>query len=411
MDWSNERYVRLYTRDSADWLVLGWEAQALFVFILRKVDRTGFMQCRLGARGLAALVAMPLDVVERCLPLLLEDGCIETCEGGFIVPNFIEAQEASMTPLARARASRERRRQELRRGIEPEARETAIYFIRAADGTGPIKIGHAEDTAKRLIQLQNGRADPLSLLVAVPGTTDDEKALHSAFAEVRIKGEWFAASTQLLGLIAFLSSGGKTGADAVVWAQNATKQQSATSHDPRPNNETQPVSPSRAVPAVPTRAVPSQPEPPASRVRATPAAGDDPGTPGHPDADTVSATARTLCVAANLAIAARYGEQTRPLRPGHGHTVALTQSLLEAHVPLEFAAEAIRSLVATRSDPEPPGAMTWFAKGIIRLWGEEQARRDAASGTAPGLGTARSVIRGNSFFDGLRAEIEKGARS
>lgn len=330
MDWSNERYVRLYTRDTETVLLQSWQARAVFREMLRKCDRAGVIECRTGPRGLAVVLNMPPEVVVEQLPTLLADGSVATCEGGYVLPNFIEAQEAPQSDKQRAKESRERRRDRARSPAHVTKRDSVDNRHSASHGA-----------AKR----------------DTPVTDRDE----------------------------------------------TITERTKTSHAVTPRHT------ASLQPSVPS--VPSQPEPAASRARATPAAGDDPGTPGHPDADTVSATARTLCVAANLAIAARYGEQTRPLRPGHGHTVALTQSLLEAHVPLEFAAEAIRSLVATRSDPEPPGAMTWFAKGITRLWGEERARRDAASGTAPGLGTARSVIRGNSFFDGLRAEIEKGTRS
>jgi len=35
MNWSEERYVRLYTRNTADWMALCWEARALFPNMLR----------------------------------------------------------------------------------------------------------------------------------------------------------------------------------------------------------------------------------------------------------------------------------------------------------------------------------------------------------------------------------------
>ena len=57
MRWDDERYVRLYTRDTTDWLALSWQAQGLFVLILRKVNRAGVIDLgRAGKRGLAAHV-------------------------------------------------------------------------------------------------------------------------------------------------------------------------------------------------------------------------------------------------------------------------------------------------------------------------------------------------------------------
>ena len=43
MDWSDERYVRVYTRDTPDWQCLSFLAQGLFCLILRKVDRAGVL--------------------------------------------------------------------------------------------------------------------------------------------------------------------------------------------------------------------------------------------------------------------------------------------------------------------------------------------------------------------------------
>lgn len=111
MRWSDERYVRVYTRDTGEWLALGWEAQALFLFALRKADRAGIVQTgKARARGLAGMTGMPLDVVERVLPLLLEDGCLRESAGGYIIPNFIAAQETPSSDAQRKRDQRERDR-------------------------------------------------------------------------------------------------------------------------------------------------------------------------------------------------------------------------------------------------------------------------------------------------------------
>lgn len=111
MRWEDERYVRVYTRDTGEWLALGWEAQALFLFALRKADRAGILRTgKAGMRGLAGMVGIPLDVVARVLPLLLEDGCMRETEGGYIIPNFIAAQEVPISDAQRKRDQRERDR-------------------------------------------------------------------------------------------------------------------------------------------------------------------------------------------------------------------------------------------------------------------------------------------------------------
>lgn len=106
MDWENERYVRAYTRDTEDWLCLSWEAQALFLMLLRKVDRAGLLTTKRGPGGVAVQVRMPVDVVTRALPELLTDGCIRECRSGYVMPNYLAAQEARQSDKQRQRESR-----------------------------------------------------------------------------------------------------------------------------------------------------------------------------------------------------------------------------------------------------------------------------------------------------------------
>lgn len=110
MDWSNERYVRLYTRDTDSWLVLSWQARALLTFLLRKVDRAGVLETKRGALGVAAAVGMPLDEVQRALPELLTDGCVTEHGRGYVIPNFLAAQEAIQSDKQRSKEYRQRRR-------------------------------------------------------------------------------------------------------------------------------------------------------------------------------------------------------------------------------------------------------------------------------------------------------------
>ena len=71
-----------------------------------------------------------------------------------------------------------------------------VYFIGAE--AGPIKIGVSCDPAKRLRTLQTGHPVPLMLLAVVPGGVGVERALHRKFADLRVRGEWFARSPELI---------------------------------------------------------------------------------------------------------------------------------------------------------------------------------------------------------------------
>lgn len=111
MDWQNERYVRVYTRDTPDWLLWSWEARALLLLLLRKVDRAGVLELgRHGVKAIAVTVGMPLDVVERTIPELTKEGTVEIQDGRLVIPNYLEAQEATQSDAQRQRESRARRR-------------------------------------------------------------------------------------------------------------------------------------------------------------------------------------------------------------------------------------------------------------------------------------------------------------
>lgn len=251
MRWEDERYVRLYTRDTVSWLAISWEARALFVMILRKADRAGLVDLgRTGVKGLAALVAMPHEVVERAFRELLDDGCVELRDTTVVIPNFIEAQETTKSPAARQKESRINRRDLIRAGLDPNQRETVIYFVQGEDG-GPIKIGMADDLAKRLVGLGTGRPDKLVVLAAAPGTVATERRVHARFASIREKGEWFMATSELMEFVRLVNQHG-----SAAWEQVDTfvvprdVSQSVTGHTSIvTRHETNTVTPCLAVPS------------------------------------------------------------------------------------------------------------------------------------------------------------------
>jgi hypothetical protein len=114
MRWDDEPYVRLYKRETPEWSVLSWQARALFHELLKRVDMAGLLMVgRSGVRGLAGLVRMPLDVVEGAMhgaDGLLADGCVVEVDGGYLLPNFVEAQQARQSDRARKAEQRARDR-------------------------------------------------------------------------------------------------------------------------------------------------------------------------------------------------------------------------------------------------------------------------------------------------------------
>jgi hypothetical protein len=68
-----------------------------------------------------------------------------------------------------------------------------IYAIRAV-GTGKIKFGFTEDVTinRRLSSLQIGCPVDLEVVVFVPGSPEDEYAIHLELMGSHSRGEWFA---------------------------------------------------------------------------------------------------------------------------------------------------------------------------------------------------------------------------
>jgi hypothetical protein len=111
MRWEDERYVRVYTRDTVDWLALSWDAQALLLHLLRKVDRAGLLPLtRHGKKGVAVAVGHPMQWsrIEPALEELLADGCIEIRANVLFFRNFIAAQETPQSDKQRKAESRAR---------------------------------------------------------------------------------------------------------------------------------------------------------------------------------------------------------------------------------------------------------------------------------------------------------------
>jgi len=115
--YEDERYVRLYTRETAQQAMRSWDARALLHELMKRVDRAGLLPLpsRNRANALAALVRCP-DVARAASALdeLIEDGTVVFRGNVLVLPKFLEAQECLITDKARKRAERERARDKIR---------------------------------------------------------------------------------------------------------------------------------------------------------------------------------------------------------------------------------------------------------------------------------------------------------
>lgn len=116
MDWSNERYVRIYTRDTITWKRLGWEGQTVLLHTIRRIDRSGVLDLNgvSAAEAIELVTDLPAAVIEvglkRCLDP--EIAVFEVDGDRLLMPNFLDAQEAVASNAERQRRWRAKKRNE-----------------------------------------------------------------------------------------------------------------------------------------------------------------------------------------------------------------------------------------------------------------------------------------------------------
>lgn len=111
MDWANEHWVKLYIRNTPDWMGWPWQSRAIFPLLMRQCDRAGQIALgRVGIAGLAAVLGMPIDVTQAGIDGLISDGCVTQRNAVVTVENFVEAQEAVTSNKERQQRLRDRRK-------------------------------------------------------------------------------------------------------------------------------------------------------------------------------------------------------------------------------------------------------------------------------------------------------------
>ena len=108
MRWQDENFVRLFKRTTPDWSLVPGPARSLFYSILREVDRAGILPMRKGLPAIAHAIGWPQALFDEYFPDLLDDGCVLIEGSNLVIPNFLDAQEVSMSDKLRKEAQRER---------------------------------------------------------------------------------------------------------------------------------------------------------------------------------------------------------------------------------------------------------------------------------------------------------------
>ncbi len=162
MDWANEAWRRLYTRYTANWLALSFDAQAVFMHLIRRVDEDGRLD--LGRRG-KAIVGTLIGhrdreaQIELAVDELVIDGCVEIHDTTLVIPNFIAAQTSE--PESREKEEKEKKKQ--------EKKEEKV-------GIGDLKIDTIDKKAKSVPSLafpnyRKPRAVPITGQLGFPQIT------------------------------------------------------------------------------------------------------------------------------------------------------------------------------------------------------------------------------------------------
>lgn len=114
MKWEDERWVKLYTRDSVTWRRWGWKGQCVFLHLLRKVDHFGRIVLDDGLEPWEAVSfasdGMPEDICRDGIAALVRTKTLRIEGGVMELVNYTDAQEARTSAAERKRRQRERER-------------------------------------------------------------------------------------------------------------------------------------------------------------------------------------------------------------------------------------------------------------------------------------------------------------
>lgn len=191
MDWDNERYVRSYTKDTVNRLLLPWQSRHLLDSLWRKFDRAGLID--LGEHdpvlAVAALLGDPEQFVADGLPSLLtgsDPPCKIIQQAGksyLYSPNFLDAQEAQQSNRARSKKSRETRRDKARLNAIVTKRAETVRPVSDTKRDGTDRQDpkpHGTDTKRDATDTKRAQSDTLARSgltqpgLAVVGNSSDD---------------------------------------------------------------------------------------------------------------------------------------------------------------------------------------------------------------------------------------------
>jgi hypothetical protein len=179
MKWEDERYVRLYTRDTTNWVMAPWESRAVFGEVLRKLDRAGVLDLNDdGLEGLAALIRMPLPLVEVGMTYWFKKKTFVLQGSVLMMPNYRGAQEAKASAKKRQQDARDRAR-------DAEAERDDLFHPVTNRNEEPS----SRDDSSRTVTIDNGRSHGVTPSLAEPSLAEPPSPLAPEGAEGEMDGK------------------------------------------------------------------------------------------------------------------------------------------------------------------------------------------------------------------------------
>ena len=149
MDWANEHYVRVYTRDTTNWKRLRWSGQCVLVAILRKLDAAGVMDIEDMEPWEAVELhcGAPQDQAKEGMAACLRLGALIHQGTRLISPKFEDAQWANKSDKQRQKESRARRRAQPVASVPPAPKSVTPGDNGVTPRDEPVTAGHTPSQA------------------------------------------------------------------------------------------------------------------------------------------------------------------------------------------------------------------------------------------------------------------------
>lgn len=202
MRFADERYVRVYTRDTGNWIRMPWEARALFMETLRKVDRAGVIDLDADEpiETLADMVRMPVDVVRQAMTHLERRGWVTLDGSRLSVPNFVEAQESRQSDAQRKRDQRERLNSQDKVEVGVTRGHTESHTVTSSHSVPSLAVpsvpslpSHTESTQKPTILIhvdENPRFDFERLYRLYPRAEGKGDGMRRLEKQIRLEADY-----------------------------------------------------------------------------------------------------------------------------------------------------------------------------------------------------------------------------